>query len=65
MKCPLQKLADDQKQHDQMRKLLALMADHMAYMQGQLEAWHQEDDLEGYYWYRESVELRQRVNDIL
>jgi hypothetical protein len=47
------------------RDLLISLASHMAYMQGQLEAHHQYDDLEDYYWYRESVELRQKVTDAL
>ena len=48
---------------DHIRDLLISLASHMAYMQGQLEAHHQFDELEDYYWYRESVELRQKVTD--
>lgn len=50
---------------ENIRDLLISMASHMAYMQGQLEAHHQYDDLEDYHWYRESVELRQKVTDAL
>jgi hypothetical protein len=37
----------------------------MAYMQGQLEAFTQQSDPEDFYWYRESVALRQKVTDAL
>jgi len=47
------------------RDLLISLSSHMAYMQGQLEAHHQYDDPDDYYWYRESVALRQRVADLL
>lgn len=50
---------------DQTHALLINLASHMAYMQGQLEAHHQYDDPEDYYWYRESVKLRQQVIDEL
>jgi hypothetical protein len=50
---------------DQTRNLLISLASHMAYMQGQLEARHELDDPEDYYWYRESVALRQKVTDAL
>jgi hypothetical protein len=49
---------------DTTRDLLISLSSHMAYMQGQLEAHHQLDDLEDYYWYRESVALRQRVQRV-
>jgi len=45
--------------------LLIKLASHMAYMQGQLEAHYQFDDLDDYYWYRESVALRKRVHQHL
>lgn len=50
---------------DATRDLLIKLASHMAYMQGQLEADHQFDDLDDYYWYRESVALRKRVQQHL
>lgn len=50
---------------DQTRNLLISLASHMAYMQGQLEARHELDDPEDFYWYRESVALRQKVIDAL
>ena len=50
---------------DTIRDLLISLASHMAYMQGQLEARHELDDPEDYYWYRESVLLRQKVTDAL
>ena len=50
---------------DTTRDLLVKLASHMAYMQGQLEEYHQYDDLEDWYWYRESVALRQKVQDHL
>lgn len=50
---------------DAIRDLLISMASHMAYMQGQLEAHHQFDDLEDYYWYRESEALRARITTLL
>jgi hypothetical protein len=50
---------------DTIRDLLISLASHMAYMQGQLEARHELDDPEDYYWYRESVLLRQKVTDVL
>ena len=50
---------------DTTRDLLIILASHMAYMQGQLEARHELDDPEDYYWYRESVLLRQKVADHL
>jgi hypothetical protein len=50
---------------DPIRDLLIRLALHMAYMQGQLEARHELDDPEDYYWYRESVLLRQKVTDAL
>jgi len=50
---------------DPIRDLLIRLASHMAYMQGQLEARHELDDPEDYYWYRESVLLRQKVTDAL
>jgi hypothetical protein len=50
---------------DHIRNLLINLASHMAYMQGQLEAHHQYDELEDYYWYRESVALREKVTDAL
>lgn len=48
-----------------LRSLLVNMASHMAYMQGQLEAQHQFDDPEDYYWYRESEALRAKVEAAL
>jgi len=50
---------------DTTRDLLISLSSHMAYMQGQLEAHHELDDLEDFYWYRESVALRQKVTDAL
>jgi len=50
---------------DPTRDLLIRLASHMAYMQGQLEAYHQWDDLEDYYWYRESIALREKVQQHL
>ena len=50
---------------DTIRDLLISLASHVAYMQGQLEARHELDDPEDYYWYRESVLLRQKVTDAL
>ena len=50
---------------DPTRDLLIRLASHMAYMQGQLEAHHPWDDLEDYYWYRESIALRERVQQYL
>lgn len=50
---------------DHIRDLLISLSSHMAYMQGQLKAHHQFDELEDYYWYRESVALRQKVTDAL
>ena len=50
---------------DTTRNLIIKLSSHMAYMQGQLEARHELDDLEDYYWYRESVALRQQVADAL
>lgn len=50
---------------DTIRDLLISLAGHMAYMQSQLEARHELDDPEDYYWYRESVLLRQKVTDVL
>ena len=50
---------------DPTHNLLLKLASHMAYMQGQLEAHHQYDELEDFYWYRESVKLRQEVIDRL
>ena len=50
---------------DAIRDLLISLASHMAYMQGQLEARHELDDPEDFYWYRESVLLRQKVTDAL
>ena len=50
---------------DTIRDLLISLASHMAYMQGQLEARHELDDPEDFYWYRESVLLRQKVTDAL
>jgi len=50
---------------DAIRDLLISLVSHMAYMQGQLEARHELDDPEDYYWYRESVLLRQKVTDAL
>ena len=47
------------------RNLLISLASHMAYMQGQLEAFTQQSDPEDFYWYRESVALRQKVIDAL
>ena len=43
------------------RDLLIHLVSHMSYMQGQLEAHHQYDEPEDYYWYRESVALRKKV----
>jgi hypothetical protein len=43
------------------RDLLIHLVSHMSYMQGQLEAHHQYDEPEDYYWYRESVALREKV----
>ena len=48
---------------DATRDLLIQLVSHMAYMQGQLEAYHPFDDPEAYHWYRESVRLRQKVQD--
>jgi len=50
---------------DPTRDLLIRLVSHMAYMQGQLEAHHQWDDLDDYYWYRESIALRERVQQYL
>lgn len=50
---------------DTTRDLLISLSSHMAYMQGQLEEHHGLDDLEDYYWYRESVALRQKVANAL
>jgi hypothetical protein len=50
---------------DTIRDLLISLSSHMAYMQGQLEARHELDDPEDFYWYRESVLLRQKVTDAL
>ena len=50
---------------DTTRDLLISLSSHMAYMQGQLEARHELDDPEDFYWYRESVLLRQKVTDAL
>ena len=50
---------------DTIRNLLISLSSHMAYMQGQLEARHELDDPEDFYWYRESVLLRQKVTDAL
>lgn len=50
---------------DTTRDLLIILASHMAYMQGQLEARHELDDPEDFFWYRESVLLRQKVADHL
>jgi len=50
---------------DTIRDLLISLASHVAYMQGQLETHHELDDLEDFYWYRESVALRQKVADYL
>jgi len=50
---------------DTIRDLLISLASHMAYMQGQLEASRALEDPEDYYWYRESVLLRQKVTDAL
>ena len=47
------------------RELLIMLSSHMAYMQGQLEAFTQQSDPEDFYWYRESVALRQKVIDAL
>ncbi|NBW76991.1 MAG: hypothetical protein EBR34_14515 [Sphingomonadaceae bacterium] len=49
----------------ELRSLLFSMSSHMAYMQGQLEAQHQFDDPEDYYWYRESEALRAKVEAAL
>jgi hypothetical protein len=43
------------------RDLLINLVSHMSYIQGQLEAHHQYDELDDYYWYRESVALREKV----
>ena len=43
------------------RDLLIHLVSHMSYMQGQLEAHHQYDEPEDYYWYRESVALREKA----
>ena len=50
---------------DSTRDLLIRLASHMAYMQGQLEAHHPWDDLEDFYWYRESIALREKVQQHL
>ena len=50
---------------DTIRNLLISLSAHIAYMQGQLEAHHQLDDPEDFFWYRESVLLRQKVTDAL
>ena len=50
---------------DTIRDLLISLASHMAYMRGQLETHHELDDPEDFYWYRESVALRQKVVDAL
>lgn len=50
---------------DTTRDLLISLSSHMAYMQGQLEARHELDDPDDFYWYRESVLLRQKVTDAL
>lgn len=50
---------------DTIRDLLISLGGHIAYMQGQLEARHELDDFEDFYWYRESVLLRQKVMDAL
>jgi len=50
---------------EQTRNLLISLTSHMAYMQGQLEAFTQQSDPEDFYWYRESVALRQKVTDAL
>lgn len=50
---------------DQLRDLLIALSSHMAYMQGQLQAHHEYDDLEDFYWYRESVILRQRAAEAI
>ena len=50
---------------DTTRSLIIKLTSHMTYMQGQLEAHHELDDLEDYYWYRESVALLQQVADAL
>ena len=47
------------------RDLLIRLSSHMAYMQGHLEAFTQQSDPEDYYWYRQSVALRQKVIDAL
>ena len=47
------------------RELLIMLSSHMAYMQGQLEAFTQQSDPEDFYWFRESVALRQKVIDAL
>ena len=51
--------------NSKIRDLLLNMASHMAYMQGQLEAHHQLDELEDFYWYRESVALREAAGQLL
>lgn len=43
------------------KTLCRLLASHMAHMQGQLEALHEVDNLEDFYWYQESEALRTRV----
>lgn len=50
---------------DSTRDLLIRLVSHMSYMQGQLEADHQFAELEDYYWYRESVALREKVQQHL
>jgi len=50
---------------DPTRDLLIRLVSHMAYMQGKLESHHQWDDLEDYYWYRESIALREKVQQHL
>jgi len=50
---------------DPTHDLLIRLVSHMAYMQGQLESHHQWDDLEDFYWYRESEALRERVQQHL
>ena len=46
------------------RQLILRLSSHVAYMQGELEAYHQ-DSSESFYWYREAVALRQQVADAL
>ena len=48
-----------------LRDLLIALSSHMAYMQGQLQAHHEYDDPEDFYWYRESVILRQRAAEAI